>query len=100
MIKSKKVKIIRYKGLYLTQSFPIRMSSDIGKARNYYPFANIMSFYHRTFDEINCFVVNGISINGDFDSKLEIEMGGIKGWIKKTILKIIRYLEEQQRKLQ
>lgn len=84
----------------MTQVFPYgKHTSDIGEAKNYYPFAFLIRIANIYHNKMSCRVVNGVSVSGSFDAKMEVEAGGVKGWIGKSILKIIRFLEEQQRKI-
>lgn len=100
MIRTKRTKFLRYKTLYVKGFFSsIKLTKYIDNATNYYPFATIVRIFALVFLGMNCKVVNGISISGNFDSRMEVETGGIKGLIGKLILKFLRLLDELKEKI-
>lgn len=100
MIRAKKTKLLKFKTLYIKGFFPFLIPTpDIGEAKNYFPFAILVHLFCLIYHRVNLKVVNGVSISGHFDSRMEVETGGVKGLFNKLVLYILRRLEEIERKL-
>lgn len=97
MIRSKRRKILRYThDLYVKKAFPFVHTTNIDDAKNYYPFHNIVRTLIYWKYKLRVKPLNALSVEAKFDSKMEVETGGIKGLWQKILLKIIRYLEEKR----
>ena len=67
---------------------------DIDMATNDWIFAPIYKIIADIKHENDYKIKKGIGVTMHFDSKLEVETGGIKGFILKVALKLIRLLEQ------
>ena len=100
MFKSKKSRFLKYAGHYLTSVIPFSKSPHIEEAKNYYPFAVLVRLFVLLYYGVSFRVVEGLSISGHFDAKMEVETGGVRGYVAKNILKLIRWLEEKKREIE
>lgn len=97
MISSKKKKVLKYIGnLYVKKAFPFTHTNNIDEATNYYPFHEFFRAFIYWIYKIKVKPINLLSVKANFDSRMEVETGGVKGWWNKLLLKIVRYLDEKR----
>ena len=97
--KVKKVLYCKTFDEYLRGYINFKFSHDISMATNYWIFAKIYKIIVDIKFQNDFKIKNAIGVSMHFDSKLEIETGGIKGFILKIALKLIRLIERLQIKL-
>ena len=78
----------------------LRMTDDISKATNYGILRHIYKYIaKRKFNKEFVFI-NTLSITMHFDSKLEVETGGVKGFVLKVALRLVRVIEQFKTRLE
>ena len=79
--------------------FNLRMTGDISEATNYGILRRLYKLIAEKKFNKEFLFTNALGITMHFDSKLEVETGGMKGFVLKIALKLIRLVERLQAKL-
>jgi len=97
-VKTKRKRIISDGKLYLFDK--LKLTDDITIAKDYGIFAGLNCLLASKKFGTKFHITKTISIDGIFDSRFEMQIGGIRGFINKILLKLIRFLDSQRRDIE